>query len=178
MVTPHPAQRERAPDERARFERFYLSHYDAILAYALRRVAREDAADVVAETFLVAWRRRDQTPNGSAERLWLYGIARRIVSNQARGQRRYERLGERLREQAQTAGAPGDDSALGLREVAEAFARLSLPDRELLTLVGGEGLSAAEVALVLGCSAATARVRLHRARARFARELRRQGIEV
>lgn len=178
MVTSHAAGHENAPDERERFERLYLTQYEAILAYALRRVPREDAADVVAETFLVAWRRRDQTPAGAAARLWLYGIARRVVSNQARGQRRYERLGARLREQAQTGSTPVDGDELGRETVAEAFARLSPTDRELLTLVAGEGLSASEVARVLGCTATAARVRLHRARARFARELKQHGIEV
>ncbi|HEX5997404.1 MAG TPA: RNA polymerase sigma factor [Jiangellales bacterium] len=178
MVTSHAAGHEEAREERDRFERLYLAHFEAILAYALRRVSREDAADVVAETFLVAWRRRDQTPDGTAARLWLYGIARRVVSNQARGQRRFERLGERLREQAQTGRAQVDGYGLGRETVAEAFARLSPADRELLTLVGGEGLSAAEVARVLGCSATAARVRLHRARVRFARELKQHGIEV
>jgi RNA polymerase sigma factor (sigma-70 family) len=178
MVRPQSRGHEQARDERERFERLYRAHYEAILAYGLRRVAREDAADVVAETFLVAWRRRDQTPDGAQALLWLYGIARRVVSNQARGQRRFERLGARLREQAQTGSAPADGNVLDRAAVAKAFARLRPTDRELLTLVGGEGLSACEVARVLGCSPTTARVRLHRARARFTRELNRHGIEV
>jgi RNA polymerase sigma-70 factor (ECF subfamily) len=34
----------------------------------------EDAADVVAETFLVAWRRLDSVPGGDEARLWLYAV--------------------------------------------------------------------------------------------------------
>lgn len=61
-----------------RFRRVYADDFDSLLAYALRRVAHaEDAADVVAETFLVAWRRRQDIPIAGATRLWLYGVARR-----------------------------------------------------------------------------------------------------
>jgi hypothetical protein len=68
-----------AHDEReARFARLFTDAERDILAYALRRVARpEDAADIVAETFLVAWRRLEDVPAGDGARLWLYGVARR-----------------------------------------------------------------------------------------------------
>ncbi|HEX7717708.1 MAG TPA: sigma factor, partial [Marmoricola sp.] len=47
------------PEQSDRFRELYARHFDALLAYALRRVDRpEDAADVVADTFVVAWRRR------------------------------------------------------------------------------------------------------------------------
>ena len=54
--------------------------------YALRRVdAPEDAADVVAETFLVAWRRFGEVPVDDGARLWLYATARQVIANQRRG---------------------------------------------------------------------------------------------
>lgn len=57
----------------ARFELFYAGHYELILAYAVRPTeTREDAADVVAETFLTAWRRREHAPDRGAVRLWLF----------------------------------------------------------------------------------------------------------
>ena len=69
-----------------------------MLAYVLRRVERaEDAGDVVAETFLVAWRRMDKVPAGDEARLWLYGVARRQLANQRRGELRRSRLADRLR---------------------------------------------------------------------------------
>jgi DNA-directed RNA polymerase specialized sigma24 family protein len=65
------------------FGRLYREHGRAILAYALRRVGDpEDAADVVAETFLIAWRRLGDVPAGDRARLWLYAVARRVVANQ------------------------------------------------------------------------------------------------
>jgi RNA polymerase sigma-70 factor (ECF subfamily) len=80
-----------------RFRHVYAEHFDRVLGYALRRVGRpEDAADVVAETFLVAWRRLRDVPHEPATRLWLYGVARRVLANQRRGERRRTALGQRL----------------------------------------------------------------------------------
>ena len=182
MQAAGPARRTDHGDRHARFERIYAAHYQLILAYALRRTeTRDDAADVVAETFLTAWRRQEQAPDGPTVRLWLYGIARRVLANHLRGRRRHERLGTRLR-----SGAAGADHtsrpAAAITEartaIGSAFDRLKAADRDLLVLVATEGLTTSEVAQVLGCSATTVRVRLHRARARFARELTAEGVEV
>jgi hypothetical protein len=103
-----------------------------ILAYALRRtLTRDDAADVVAETFLQAWRRLEQAPEeGSAVRLWLYGIARKVLANHLRGKRRYQRLGIRLAEAATADAARFDvTSPDGSGSVAAAFGRLR-PDEQ------------------------------------------------
>ncbi|WP_276320735.1 RNA polymerase sigma factor, partial [Phytoactinopolyspora endophytica] len=84
---------------RARFEDLFTAESRAVLGYALRRVqVADDAADIVAETFLVAWRRIDDVPQGRDGRLWLYGVARRVCANHVRGDRRRHRLAERLRE--------------------------------------------------------------------------------
>jgi DNA-directed RNA polymerase specialized sigma24 family protein len=81
-----------------RFRRLYAEHGREVLAYALRRTAdAEDAADIAAETFLVAWRRTGEVPAGAEARLWLYGVARRTLANQRRGERRRDRLAQRLR---------------------------------------------------------------------------------
>jgi RNA polymerase sigma-70 factor (ECF subfamily) len=169
------------PGDEPWFQRVYAAHYDLILAYALRRTQTpDDAADVVAETFLTAWRRQDQAPDGDATRLWLYGIARRVTANHQRGRRRQERLAARLRAQPVTAdGTDPEEGAIELRgSVMEAFERLRPADREILTLVAAEDLSPGAVARVLGCTQVAARVRLHRARVRFTRELRAAGVEV
>lgn len=170
-----------AADRRVRFERIYEENSHLILAYALRRTdTAADASDVVSETFLVAWRRLDDVPEGERARLWLYGTARKVLSNHHRGKRRARRLSERVQGEVlrTTAGidttvATGPDSAA----ISEAFDRLKDEDREILTLVGVEDLDRAEVAEVLGCSRANVRVRLHRARRRFAKELKRIGID-
>jgi RNA polymerase sigma-70 factor (ECF subfamily) len=156
----------------ASFRRLYKEHGREILAYALRRAGGpEDAADVVAETFLVAWRRLEDVPPGEQARLWLYGVARRTLANQRRGERRRERLGERLRADLPTALA-GSPELQGPDALA-ALERLGPEDREVLRLSAWEELSPSELAAVLGISAVAARSRLHRARRRLRRELER-----
>jgi RNA polymerase sigma factor (sigma-70 family) len=156
-------------ERRARFTSMYQANYHRLLGYALRRTSEEAAADVVAEVFLAAWRRLDDVPEGEAARLWLYGTARRVVANQERSRRRRARLVDRIsRERAADPRTPQTGPA------ADAFARLGGDDRELLALVAWEGLDAGEIAQVYGCSRNAARIRLHRARRRFARELARR----
>ncbi|WP_406675563.1 sigma-70 family RNA polymerase sigma factor [Nonomuraea sp. N2-4H] len=100
-------------------------------------------------------------------RLWLYGVARRVLANHFRAEERRTALAARLREEAASWAVPDrtHDPAY------QAFQRLSDDDRELLSLVAWEGLSGPEIAKVLGCSRGAARIRLHRARKRLAKEL-------
>ncbi|MEU6074924.1 RNA polymerase sigma factor [Micromonospora sp. NPDC047074] len=152
-----------------RFRRFYAGNFDSLLAYALRRVEHpEDAADIVAEAFLVAWRRRHDLPADAEARLWLYGVARRVLANHQRGGTRRQRLGERLRQQitAAVAADPGTEVPERLA-VQAALARLDEMDREVLMLTVWEGLEPREAASVLRVSPATFRTRLSRARARL-----------
>lgn len=150
------------------FSRLYREQARAVLAYALRRVEdQEDAADVVAETFVVAWRRLGEVPAGAEARLWLYAVARRVIANLHRTERRRTRLGlrlaESLRTELATNPAPGGEAA----EVLRAMSGLSDGDRELLLLVSWEELSPGEAAKVLEVSSLAARSRLHRARRRL-----------
>jgi len=167
-ATLRSAQHVRTGDRRSRFEEIYAAHCAPILGYALRRTSNgDDAADVVAETFLTAWRRLDDVPSGEGARLWLYGVARRVLANHHRGERRKSELSERLsRDLALVHRDPEYTGELAV--VAAAFRSLPDADRELLALVGWEGLDRAEIAAVLGCSRNAVRIRLHRARARFA----------
>lgn len=153
------------------FRQMYAANFPPLLGYALRRVEQPaDAADVVAETFLIAWRRRHEVPGGPETRLWLYGVARRVLANHHRGDERRERLGDRLRKRlAAVVPDPGAEIPERLA-VREALARLGELDREVLTLTVWEGLEPREVAEVLGVNPAAVRTRLSRARARL-REL-------
>jgi RNA polymerase sigma factor (sigma-70 family) len=151
-----------------RFGRLYREQGRAILSYALARVDDpDDATDVVAETPLVAWRRLGEVPIGAGEKLWLYGVARRVVANLHRSARRRTRLAERLAESLRTEAAvhPAPDGEAA--EVLELIGELGEESRELLLLVSWEGLSPAEAGKVLGISALAARSRLHRARRRL-----------
>lgn len=160
-------------DTEQRFRALFTANERDLLGYALRRADNAaDAADVVAETFLVAWRRIDDVPAGS-ERPWLFGVAAKVLDNQRRSGWRRGRLSRRLAEQLLThprteADARHDDP------VSVAMSRLSPEDREVLRLTAWEGLSPAECGVALGISAVTARSRLHRARHRLKDHLQTQ----
>jgi RNA polymerase sigma-70 factor (ECF subfamily) len=159
---------EPPPRHQERFRHVYAEHVDRVLGYALRRVARpEDAADVVAETFLVAWRRLADVPEEPQTRLWLYAVARRVLANHRRGDRRRLALGERLGAEL-AAWVPDHAQAVADRvRYAAALARLSETDREVVLLHAWEELEPREIADVLGISPVAARSRLSRARARL-----------
>ncbi|MFF4252369.1 RNA polymerase sigma factor [Streptomyces sp. NPDC001663] len=166
------------PDEEQRLRALYAAHYGRVLNFARRRVEdAESAQDVAAETFLVAWRRIDKVPRASDEALpWLYAVARNVLANQLRGQRRGGRLAARLGSTAPVAPAEPDHAggvveALHLRQ---ALAALSERDQETLRLIAWDVLDTAAAATVVGCSARTFAVRLHRARQRLERELARR----
>jgi RNA polymerase sigma-70 factor (ECF subfamily) len=175
------ARKAEAPTREAAeadFARLYEEHLGAVLAFGLRRVPRpEDAGDLAAETFLVAWRRRADVPEDGAEaRAWLYGVARRVLANHRRGERRRDRLAERLREDLAATAAweqPGRVEPTAMK----AMRRMEESDRELLMLSGWEELGPSEIAAVLGISSAAARSRLHRARKRFRIELEAESGE-
>jgi RNA polymerase sigma factor (sigma-70 family) len=159
-----------------RFRSLYEANYHLILGYALRRADATDAADVVAETFTTAWRRLRDVPEGEEARLWLYGVARRVLANQRRAERRRLRLAGRLRAESRIAPSAGAEPSVE-RDILAAFSRLRRDDRELLSLTAWEGLDPGEIARVLGCSRNAARIRLHRARRRFADELERPLVK-
>jgi RNA polymerase sigma factor (sigma-70 family) len=159
-------------DDEQRFRVLYRQHYARVLAYALRRVGPDHAPDVVAETFLVAWRHIRKAP---AEPLpWLYRLARNAAANEGRALRRGVRLQERARAGAATmlAGTlAASDHAERVGEtdwVLAALRRLSPRDQEALRLTVWEDLDVATAAAVMGCSTAAMKVRVHRARRRLA----------
>jgi RNA polymerase sigma-70 factor (ECF subfamily) len=137
----------------------------------------------VAETFSIAWRRVDELPEGDAARPWLFGVARRVLANQRRGNRRRSSLSSRLRAQdVGTVEIEGPVVAADERRIVlAALARLRDADREVLRLAVWEELPHREIAVVIGCAEASVAVRLHRARNRLAKEIakeeRRAGQE-
>ena len=168
---PTPAPITASGDRQRRFEAVYREHHGPILGYVLRRTDNpDDAADVLGEVFLTAWRRLDDLPPDIEARLWLYGVARRVLANHRRGQRRRTALTERLR--ADLAGGYRPPEFRGeLGQIAAAFRRLPDAERELLSLAAWEGLDNGQIATVLGCSRNAVRIRLFRARRRLTAEL-------
>ena len=147
------------------FRTIFDANYDAVRAYARRRCQRlEDADDVVSETFTVAWRRLREIPPGS-ELPWLYGVARRVLANQRRSERRLTALVQRLRGQPPDVVTPEHPNT---GYVIDAMARLKPDEQEVLRLAAWEELGATEIARVLGCSPNAASIRLHRAKKQLA----------
>jgi RNA polymerase sigma-70 factor, ECF subfamily len=164
---------------RERFEDLYRAHYGAVYSFAARRCARQEAEDVAAETFFIAWRRLGEAP--AEIRPWLLGVARRVLANRRRSDQRRTELHLRIVNEASSRPPLPDpaDVYSGRTALLQAFDALPDADREILLLVAWERLSPAEVAIALGISSGAARVRLHRARNRleanlFAREFSRE----
>jgi RNA polymerase sigma-70 factor, ECF subfamily len=142
------------------FEQIYAEHADAVRAFVRRRAPEDLVDDVVADTFVVCLRRLADVP---AQPLpWLYGVARKTLANERR---------KRARTAPPEAGVVYEPEPAGDPALARAFGELSDADREVLRLVGWEGLALREAASVLGCSAVACRVRYFRAKSRLAARL-------
>jgi RNA polymerase sigma-70 factor (ECF subfamily) len=150
-------------EPRIRFELLFRRYEPAVRAYALRRVSHSLADDVVAEVFLVCWRRFEEIPADALP--WILGVARNVLGTLGRGEQRRTALRGRLAE----VEASGQDEMVGVGDgvLAAAMARLSGSDRELLLLIAWEGLSTRQLAVSLGLRPSTARVRITRARRRL-----------
>lgn len=160
-------------DRRQRFEAIADEVFEPLQRYLRRRTRPADAEDVLAEVMLTVWRRLDDVPPERALP-WCYGIARKALANQRRGQRRHLRLVERLESQPQqtTTPDPADDGHDP--ELATALESLSHDDREVLRLWAWEQLEPREIASVLDLTVNAATLRLSRARKRLADSIARQ----
>ncbi len=158
--------REHDREARERFEVLWRAHHGAVLAFAARRVGETDAHDVAEDTFLTAWRRRDQAI--SNERAWLLGVARKVIATRRRSETRLDALEHELGVLAPPhGGAPTGEPPV----ILEALARLSAKDQEALTLVYWDGLSHAEAAEVVGIPKPLFATRLSRGRRRLRRHM-------
>lgn len=152
----------------ADFEELYRSHAPSILGYLRRRADPNDAADLLAETFLTAWRRRGDLPGAEQHRAWLFGTARRVLL--AHYRHPAPTPVDAIEPPQPCQVGPADELSSDL--VRAVLAELREPDRELLTLTVWEHLSVAEAGQVLGLTSGAARVRLHRIRQRLAADAR------
>lgn len=156
--------------EPERFGVVFDRHFAEIHGYVARRLGRDAADDVAAETFLTAFRsRRRFDPNRGTVRAWLYGI----VTNHMSAYHRQEMRAYRTLALAGTQGveeghadrvAERVDAGAAGRELAGALAELPRGDRDVLLLVALGGLSHADVAVALGIPYGTVGSRLNRVR--------------
>lgn len=170
-----PAGSAGATASRLQVQRLYEQHASAVLGYARRRtVEAQSAQDVLAETFLIAWRRRDAIPADALP--WLYATARNVLANHHRAEQRQQAIGRRIvHERPWSTSDP--DARNDASGVLAALASLRPNDREALLLVAWEELDPGRAARAAGCTRAAFHVRLHRARRRLREALQRQHTE-
>lgn len=170
-------QSEQTSVSQAEIAHLYAQYENQISAYAHRRSPEADASDVVAETFLTAWRKRDDIPAEPKTLPWLYGVCRRVLANQRRSERRRHRLFDRLAQEPSSCESPVHlvEVAASFGDVASAVNALPENDAELLRLTAWEGLGPSEIADSLGIEPTAARQRLFRARQRLNAEIERRA---
>jgi RNA polymerase sigma factor (sigma-70 family) len=161
-------------DPREAFAWLFDNYALPLRGYLAGRVGVDVADDLVAETFLIALRRRATYDPGQAPvRGWLYGIATNVLRNHIRQEVRGFRLSAkvRLREQPvenhDTVIAAQVDAAARVRTLTAELAGLSEQDRDVLLLTSWAGLEPSEIAAALGLRAGQVRSRLHRVRQRL-----------
>ena len=158
-------------DPTAAFARLFDTHARALHGYLAGRVGVDIADDLVAETFLVALRRRaSYDPAQAPVRGWLYGIATNLARNHIRTEIRGYRASARVHA-LREAGIDHDaqtvdrlDAQRHTRVLADGLASLNEQERDVLLLTSWAGLEPIEVAAALGVPASTVRSRLHRVR--------------
>ena len=155
----------RKPTDSTRLTEALSLNAPDLLRYFERRLNRDDAADALADLMTAGWRRVNALPAGPEQmRMWLFGIARNVIANAARGERRQANLAERLRDILRT--TPKEARSIDEDvEVRDAIARLAPDQAELVRLIHWDGFSIAEAGRILDLSASTARTRYQRARA-------------
>ncbi len=170
MSRPNPAS------DRRMTEAFDANAAD-LLAYLERRVLpREDAADVLGEAMIIAWRKVKRLPDDAQEaRMWLFAIAKNTLLNHRRSATRRLAAIERLRAEIRSdiaAGAADDADRLDVRlRVRAALTTLPPELEELVKLVLWDGFTLADAARLAGTPTSTVRSRYARALAMLAAEL-------
>lgn len=153
-----------------RFAAVFDRYYFQIHGFAAQRLGPSLADDVAAETFLIAFDRRDRYDVSREDaRPWLYGIVANLIARHHRAEARWYRALSRAPlarpddgHADQVAGRV--DAQAHRAPLMAALAKIPKSRREVLLLVAWGGLSSEEAAEALGITGAAVRARLHRAR--------------
>lgn len=165
----------RTTDAEPAYRELFEAAYDDLLCFVERRTHLAVADDVVAETFLTAWRRFADVPEPLDEaRAWLFTVAHNILRNRQRSDQRQHSLALRILREPGESGALEADSVAARVDLTRAWQRLALADQEALTLTVFEGLTGAQAAHLLGISRPAFSLRLLRARRRLRQHLLQQ----
>lgn len=164
--------------DQAAFSALFARHYPAVWRYVARRAWPDAVDDVVAETFLAAWRRYDDLPSDALP--WLLNAAGKCLANHRRAAMRAESLKQRLAAQSPPVRADATTQGSDRDALLRAFASLPDTERALLMLTDWDDLPVRRAAKALGISPAAASARIYRARrklrAALAAELGRPNV--
>ena len=156
---------------RTAFEQGLIASIPNLRAFATslsRNAATAD--DLVQDTLVKAWNNAASFEEGSNLRAWLFTILRNTY---------FSDLRRRSREVEDVDGAmadkltvlPSQNSHMDLIDFRHAFDELSDDQKEVLVLVGAEGFSYEEAAVICGCAVGTVKSRVNRARGALAKKL-------
>jgi RNA polymerase sigma-70 factor (ECF subfamily) len=153
------------------FGELFERYKDFVYSFVWKSVrSREDAEDIVQETFCRAWKSMSRFRGDSKIITWLCKIAANLAADKTRSPEKKTRsasdLGVDVERLAESTNATGDlESESILRHsVNEALGQLKISQRMLVILCDIQGFNCAEAAGIVGCSHVSARVRLTRAR--------------
>lgn len=168
---------ERSRSEPEVFEIVFRRYADQVQRYVSRRIGADAADDVVAETFLLAFRQRDRYDvSRVSARPWLYGIATNLIGRYRRSEiRHYRALARAGVDHVAESFTDRVDAAVSAsavnRRLAAALAALPAAHRDTLLLVAWGDLSHEEAAAALRVPVGTVRSRVTRARSKLRRIL-------
>jgi RNA polymerase sigma factor (sigma-70 family) len=156
--------------QRARFETVFREHGRAVLSYTrYQGASREDAEDILVDTFIAAWKHMDDLPSSPLP--WLLRVARRRLIDRRRSFRRYLALLGRLvdmwPDSPDVSPSGLGDAWPGEGAADQALAKVPTRDREALLLVYVYGLNSVEAASLMHCSPVALRHRVSRGRQTF-----------
>lgn len=156
---------------RRRFEAVAADVYEPLQRYLHRRAGPDDAADVLADTLLVLWRRLDDIPADALP--WAIGVARRCLANHRRAGERHLRLVQRTARSTgrDATGDPQDDVERSDPELTAALDSLSATEAEIVRLWAWERMEPRDIAVVLGLTPNAVSVALNRAKRKLVARL-------
>jgi len=169
MAAVENSVRDTPATRRASFTEMYREHYSAVRKYASWRCDSADLDDVVADVFLVAWRRFDEVDLSWA-RAWLFGVVKNVLKDHRRLRSNAARFLDHLialRPAQYTSLDTGDLSVEDVDLLRSALSKVSEDDQEVLVLSSWYEMTAEEIAMALSITKSHVGVRLHRARTRF-----------
>jgi len=174
---------QRSRQDPAAFSTLFDRHAPALHRYVTRRLGDSLADDIVAETFLAAFRQRDRYDLSCTDaRPWLYGIAANLIGKHRRTEvRSYRAMARTGVDDVAESYADRVDARVSAsaaqRDLARALAGLSPDERDVLLMIAWADFGYEEVAQALGIPVGTVRSRLHRARKPLRNRLRRCGAD-